>query len=302
MVEPLVYETVKFNETIGPFRYFVPADYNERRLKSISVDNAAFLENGDGRFYAEPSFLCGQHSWVIRQRYSWGGSVHAKCEVQFLKPVFPGTHITVTAEVVDKYERRGGHYVVFQMVTVDEEKEEVARVKNTMLLNLREVLEYKKKMAADKTKTEEVAERVPGPDGSTPKLLITFGPKTIRREDILSFFQTEEAIYGVHPCIHNDEAIAKRAGLADIVAPGRYLIAIMNGMFGNVFGKRWFRSAKYSVSFMSNLLPGIVAQSQGTLPVSAPQPGESKEKCFDVLCQDVSGKKLLSGTVSVETD
>jgi len=302
MVEPLVYDKVRFNETIGPFSYFIPADYNEKRLRSISIDKASFLESGDGRLYAEPSCLCGQHSWVIRQRYSWGGSVHAKCEVEFLKPVFPGTHIKVTAEVVDKYERRGGHYVVFQMVTVDEEEDEVARVRNTMLLNLREVLEYKKKMATDKTKTEEVEKRTPAPDGSSPKLLISFGPKTIKREDILLFFQAEEAIYGVHQCIHNDEAIAKRAGLADIVAPGRYLIAIMNGMCGSVYGRPWFKSAKYSVSFLNNLLPGIVAEAQGTLPMPAPEPGEGKEKLLDVLCQDVSGKKLLSGTVSVRID
>ena len=125
-----------------------------------------------------------------------GRKVHAKCEVKFLKPVFPDTHITVTAEVVDKYERRGGHYVVFQMVTMNEEKEEVARVRNTMLLNLREVLEYKKKMTTHKTKTEEVEKGMPTPGGLTPKLLISFGPKEIKREDILLFFQTEEAIYG----------------------------------------------------------------------------------------------------------
>ena len=31
-------------------------------------------------------------------------------------------------------------------------------------------------------------------------------------QDIVLFFKVEEAIYGLHQCIHNDETIAKAAG------------------------------------------------------------------------------------------
>lgn len=304
MTEPLRYESVKLNETIGPFEYQIPSDYNDHRLKSLSITDASFLQSPDGKLFAEPSFLCGQHSWVVRQRYSWGGSVHAKCEVEFCKPVFPGAGISVSAAVADKYERRGGHYVVFELVTLDAQGDVLARVRNTMLLNLREVLEYKKKAAADK-RPETTAEAAPkqGETGAGPRLLVTYGPKPISREDIVSFFHVEERIYGPHQCIHNDAGIARAAGLADIIAPGRYLIGMGNGMFGSIFGERWLRSGKYSVSFMGNLLPGVVAGAESAPAAPGGEPAGGKRKAFSLLCQDgATGKRLLSGTVSIEID
>lgn len=288
-VEPLRYETVKLHEPIGPFPYAVPVDFNEQRLPSLSVDDG-YLKDGDGRPCAEPSFLCGQHTWVVRQRYSWGGSVHAKCEVQLLKPVYPGATIHVGAEVVGKYERRGGRYVVFQVETRDDRGDLVCRVQNTMLLNLRELLESRARAAAKPRESERPEDAAtPAPPG--PALRLTFGPKTLGRDDLLRFFRAEEQVYGPHPSIHNDEAIAREAGLADIVAPGRYLLALMTCMFAKIYGPSWFRSARYSVSFLNNLLPGIVAE------VAAAVPGAARG--FGVSCRDArSGNALLAGTAA----
>jgi acyl dehydratase len=298
MVEPLRYDSVRLHEPIGPFSYVVPADFNEKRLPSLSIDDPGYFADRDGRHYAEPSFLCGQHSWVVRQRYSWGGSVHAKCDVQFLKPVYPGATIHVGAEVVGKYERRGGHYVVFQVETRDDQGGVVSRVQNTMLLNLREVLTYRKQVAGQPREAERRSDAPPA-RSSRPDLLVSFGPKTLRRDDILRFFRAEEEVYGVHPCIHNDEAIAKAAGLADIVAPGRYLIGLMNCMFAMIYGTQWLQRGRYSVSFLNNLLPGIVAHVRAGVPSAAGSAVTART--FGVTCHDdASGKALLSGTAGLD--
>ena len=112
MTEPLVYETAPIGETVGPIRYTIPLDYNRRRLAAYSLPESAFLP---GRGLAEPSLLCGQHSWVMRQRFSWGGSVHAKCDIAFLRPIALGASIHVSCRLSGKYERRGGRYVVFTL-------------------------------------------------------------------------------------------------------------------------------------------------------------------------------------------
>ena len=287
-VEPLRYESIPLHDRIGPFSYAIPADFNSRRLPSLGIDDPGYLADADGRPCAEPSILCGQHTWVARQRYSWGGSVHAKCDVHLLKPVYPGTTIHVTAEIAGKYERRGGRYVVFELETRDDQGDVACRVQNTMLLNLRDLLAYRARAAEPREADRRAKPAAPG-----PRLELSFGPKTLTRDDLLRFFQAEEQVYGPHPSIHNDDAIARQAGLADIVAPGRYLIALTTCMFAKVYGPAWFHSARYSVSFLNNLLPGVVAEVRAGVPGAA--------GAFSVSCRDAaSGKALLAGTVTRE--
>jgi hypothetical protein len=62
-------------------------------------------------------------------------------------------------------------------------------------------------------------------------------------------------------------------------------------MFAKVYGPAWLSSARYSVSFLNNLLPGIVADVRAAVP-GAP-------RAFDVSCRDAgSGTALLAGTVT----
>ena len=68
----------------------------------------------------------------------------------------------------------------------------------------------------------------------------------------------------------------------------------------SIFEEKWLWTAKYSVSFLNNLLPGVVADVRATLSMPSADLNEGKRKLFNVLCQDnVSGKKLLAGVVSV---
>jgi hypothetical protein len=90
MVEPLRYETIPVGQVVGPFAYVVLRDFNQRRLAAFSgQDMSACFMAEEGEF-AEPSFLYGQHSWVMRRHFSWAGSVHAKCDVALEAPVRPG--------------------------------------------------------------------------------------------------------------------------------------------------------------------------------------------------------------------
>jgi acyl dehydratase len=272
MMEPLVYDTVRIGERVGPFTYRVPEEFNRKRLDAIGVDEALP--------FAEPGFLCGQHSWVMRQRYSWGGSVHARCDATYLKPVNVGATIHVTGEIAGKYERRGGRYVVFRLETVDDASEPISRVENTMLLNFREVVALRKPTRP----TEAAAGRHKG-------LILSFQPAPLGRQQILRFFEAEEDIYGLHPSLHNDEAIARAAGLPDIIAPGRYSIGLANCMFTRLYGSRWLPGARYSVAFRGNLLPGME-------PRLCAFPTD--DGSFELHCRDIrSGTTLLSGTATL---
>jgi acyl dehydratase len=282
-VEPLTYDTAPIGEMVGPIAYTIPADYNRRRLASLGVAEDAFLP---GAGFAEPSLLCGQHSWVMRQRYSWQGSVHAKCEIALIKPVALGARIHVTCGLASKYERRGGRYVVFALETRGDNGEVVCHVENSMLLNFREV-------AARRSEASAANADAAAPTDERLALSIGLGTKTLRRDDIVDFFAAEEAVYGPHPSLHNRTEIAQAAGLPDVIAPGRYSIALMNCMFARLYGASWLSGARYSVTFLQNLLPGLRLRAAATIE------GQGDALSFNIASIDETmNRPVLSGTAS----
>jgi acyl dehydratase len=286
LTEPLIYDTAPIGEAVGPVAYQIPLDYNRRRLSSYSLPESAFLPD---RGFAEPSLLCGQHSWVMRKRFSWKGSVHAKCDIALLKPVTLGARIHVSCRLSGKYERRGGRYVVFTLETHDDAGDLVCSVDNSMLLNFREVIEARRKSA------NPARPQVAPPVSDEPAARLSFGAKSLRHEDILNFFGAEESVYGPHPSLHNRKDIAEAAGLADIIAPGRYSIGLMNCMFTQLYGERWLSGARYSVTFLQNLLPGLRLQAEAEVSRDRHRGG------FGVTSIDqLSTRAVLSGTASLK--
>ena len=284
--EPLIYDSAPIGEAVGPVAYKIPLDYNRHRLASYSLPESAFLA---GSGFAEPSLLCGQHSWVMRKRFSWEGSVHAKCDIALLKPVTLGARIHVSCRLSSKYERRGGRYVVFTLETHDDGGDLVCSVDNSMLLNFREVIEARRKSGA------AVRPPLGPPVGNEPALRYSFGEKTLRRRDILAFFGAEESVYGPHPSLHNRKDIAQAAGLADIIAPGRYSIGLMNCMFTRIYGESWLSGARYSVTFLQNLLPDLRLRAEAEVG------GEANACRFGVVSMDqVANRAVLSGTASLK--
>lgn len=287
MVEPLRYETIPVGHVVGPMAYVVPRDFNHRRLASFSGQDLSECFRAEESEFAEPSFLYGQHSWVMRRHFSWAGSVHAKCDVALEAPVRPGDRIHVTGRIADKYERRGGRYAVFEMTTVDDDERPICTVRNSMLLNFREVATRRRETRADPSSPSAPGPAKPG----NPLLSVSFGPKPLTRDDILTFYAAEEQVYGPHASLHNDEALAKAAGLADIIAPGRYSLGLMSCLLGGLHRDRWLPGARFSVAFLRNLLPGVVLCA-----TAVPRERSS----LDITCMDErSGLPVLSGTAEL---
>lgn len=299
MVEPLRYDTIPVGQVVGPFAYVVPRDFNRRRLAAFSGHDLSECFRAEEGEFAEPSFLYGQHSWVMRRHFSWAGSVHAKCDVVLRAPVRPGDTIHVTGRIAGKYERRGGRYAVFEMTTVDDGGRPICTVHNSMLLNFREVVTRRRETAADPP-AASAPEPAPEPaKPGDPVLAVSFGPKSLTRGDILTFYAAEEQVYGPHASLHNDEAAAKAAGLADIIAPGRYSLGLMSCLLGGLHRDRWLPGARFSVAFLRNLLPGVVLSATATPWEQSSLLGRPATT-IDITCRDErSGLPVLSGTAEL---
>lgn len=294
MVESLCYETIPVGQVVGPFDYLIPRDFNERRLSALSGGDLSECFRTEQGELAEPSFLYGQHSWVMRKHFSWAGSVHAKCDVELKAPVHPGDRIHVSGRIADKYERRGGRYAVFEMTTLDDDGRLICTVRNSMLLNFREV-------AARRREAQATPPAASGPEraNANPGLAISFGPKPLTRDDILTFYAAEEQVYGPHASLHNDEAAARAAGLADIIAPGRYSLGLVSCLLARLYRGRWLPGARFSVAFLRNLLPGVVLRATAIPREQSSLIGEPATT-IDITCMDErSGLPVLSGTAEL---
>ncbi|QQS13276.1 MAG: hypothetical protein IPK81_03210 [Rhodospirillales bacterium] len=113
-------------------------------------------------------------------------------------------------------------------------------MRNTMLLNRAEAVAAR--AAAGRTGGR-------GPDTATapPGVSVALTPKRLERDELIAFFQAEEAVYGPHASFHNDRDFAMRSGLPDIIAPGRYVIGLVNGMMFRLHGAAWLRGALFRV-------------------------------------------------------
>ena len=295
MVEPLRYDTIPVGQVVGPFAYVVPHDFNQRRLAAFSEQDMSACFKGEQGEFAEPSVLYGQHSWVMRRHFSWAGSVHAKCDVELKAPVRPGVRIHVTGRIADKYERRGGRYAVFEMVTVDDDGRLVCTVRNSMLLNFRDVATRRRETRAD----APTASAPKSAGAGHPSLAVSFGPKPLTRDDILTFYAAEEQVYGPHASLHNDDAAAKAAGLADIIAPGRYSLGLMSCLLSGLHRDRWLTGGRFSVVFLRNLLPGVVLRATA-IPRERSSLMGRPATTIDITCMDErSGLPVLSGTAEL---
>lgn len=291
--QSLDYDTIPVGEVVGPFKYKIPADFNLKRLPTIGVRDRSCMVDAQGREIAEPSVLCGQHTWTLRRRFHWFGSVHAKCDIEYLGPVYVGSNIEVTSTVSEKYERRGGKYVVFLLETRRDDGQLACKVRNTVLLNFAEVHAARQSAVAGKPQPDIRSE---SREASGAPACISAGPFAFERQSMIDFFGSDEDVYGLHPSIHGDSAIAAKLGLKDIIAPGRYGIGLMNGALLRLFGPRALQGAHYDLSILNNLEPGMVANAV----IRESDVGVDRERrVFRFDCKDqVSGKMLLSGGFS----
>lgn len=136
MTSEEAWERVPVGDTMGPLTLQVSWEEQEIRLDALDNHHPWYRKTspfGGPIFF--PIFLQALYYELRGSKYIWERSVAAKMEIQTLKPCRVDTRFHGTLTVVEKYERRGGHYLVTETSVTDEAGETVAKIRNTTLLN-----------------------------------------------------------------------------------------------------------------------------------------------------------------------
>jgi acyl dehydratase len=120
------FKTISYEDvTVG--EEFMSDDF---LIKPEDVDTFAYAVDDHNPWYFEdsplggpivhPTLLGNQALLMRHSKYIVPAGLHAKMQFEFLEPLRVGMRVRSHGKVIDKYERRGRHYMVTQFETRDE--------------------------------------------------------------------------------------------------------------------------------------------------------------------------------------
>jgi len=81
-----------------------------------------FFENSPfGGPIAHPTLLANQALLMRHNKFVVDAGLHAAMQFEFIEPIRIGMRVRTRGKVIDKYERRGKHYMVTEFVTTEED-------------------------------------------------------------------------------------------------------------------------------------------------------------------------------------
>jgi len=121
------FKTISYEDvTVG--EEFISDDF---LIKPEDVDTFAYAVDDHNPWYFKdspfggtitPPTMLGNQALLMRHsKYIVPAGLHAKMQFEFVEPLRVGMRVRTHGKIIDKYERRGRHYMVTQFETRDEE-------------------------------------------------------------------------------------------------------------------------------------------------------------------------------------
>jgi acyl-CoA thioesterase FadM len=86
--------------------------------------------------YIHPGWMAARMTPLIHHSYHYGPAIHARSQIQNLRPAKLGQVVTVAGHFLKTYERKGHHYAVVDGVILDEDGSELAYIRHTTIFEV----------------------------------------------------------------------------------------------------------------------------------------------------------------------
>ena len=129
------WESLTVGETYT-WEYDLTPEAVERYLAPMAIQNDWYTkESPFGGPIAPPTWIAQLHASAIRTKYQdMAGAVHTRIELENLAPAKVGQKIRVEGRLVDKLERRGRRYGVWEFTSTAEDGTVICRERREMLV------------------------------------------------------------------------------------------------------------------------------------------------------------------------
>jgi acyl dehydratase len=137
MRKPFNYDAIQVGEVLGCKQVLITDDLVQTCAHAIESTHPWYFAGSPfGGRVAPPTFFDNDTLRTLDERYERFGSIHAKQSWEFKQPARVGSHVTFTVTVVDKYTKRDRHYIVMELVAVDQDGVEICRGQHTSLMSM----------------------------------------------------------------------------------------------------------------------------------------------------------------------
>ena len=116
------YETVTVGEEFMSDDFLIKPEDVETYAFAIDDHNPWYsVDSPLGGPIAHPTLLGNQALLMRHSKYIVPAGLHAKMQFEFVEPLRVGMRVRSHGKVIDKYEKRGRHYIVTQFETREEQ-------------------------------------------------------------------------------------------------------------------------------------------------------------------------------------
>lgn len=116
------YEAVTVGEEFMSDDFLVKPEDVETFAFAVDDHHPWYFEDSPfGGKIAHPVLLGNQALLMRHSKYIVPAGLHAKMQFEFVEPIRVGMRVRTRGKVIDKYEKRGRHYMVTAFETRDEE-------------------------------------------------------------------------------------------------------------------------------------------------------------------------------------
>lgn len=288
MASDISYDGIEVGQHYGPWKYPL-RERIARHLEAVENSHPWHHERSPwGPPVAPPSILGNAALRFIDAIAPLPpGTLHAKQEIETFAALRLDRQPVGYGRFVDKYERRGRRWFVFESRWRDETGLVIGHSRVTMA--------FPGKGEGAGNKEEEkggtgraLGEREPG---TLPPIV-----RTLTQERMTAYSEdSANALRGTS--IHVHAEAAQKAGFATTVAQGLMAADYISEVMGNVLGRQWYENATLSLAFVRPMLCGQTITAGGRLAESVPD-GAVLRRVYEVWCSNDHGETVASGTAT----
>ena len=123
-------DSVPLRQPLRPLGVYVtPEAARNMVLEDLHLTAERYVEPASGSRYVHPYFLAGRMAPLTRHNFTFGPTIHVRSQIQHCREARSGCEITVGAQIVDAYDRKGHWYQVLDGIVSDSQGE-LARIRH----------------------------------------------------------------------------------------------------------------------------------------------------------------------------
>ena len=282
----LSYDAIEVGKEYWPWKYPL-ADRIARHLEAVENQHPWHHERSPWGPPVAPPAILGNATMRFLDSIAPvpPGTLHAKQEIETDSALRLDRRLIGYGKFVDKYEKRGRNWFVFEARWRDETGLIIGRSRITMAFPGKEG-----------GSGEEEGEARPKREETPRHGELTSVTRTLTQERMTAYSEdSANALRG--QSIHVQPEAAQAAGFPATVAQGLMCADYISEMMTSELEKEWFAYARLSVAFLRPVLCGETVTANGR-PAEATREGAVVRKVYDVWCENERGELVTVGTAS----